>query len=155
MNKFHIKKISEVDKKKLLKFYQSSFNLKKIDLDSLNWRYRYGFKQYERIQEDQKTPIADIEGVNIKIAKILVKSGVSLVSDLLDSDMDNLLSIKNIDEEVLDSLYESVQNYVEREIEPEVEEEQVDLSLLGIDIDLDSENPVSEVKLDRSTSEEE
>tara|TARA_S200000501_G_scaffold373394_1_gene420410 strand:+ start:3782 stop:5152 length:1371 start_codon:yes stop_codon:yes gene_type:complete len=115
----------------------------------------YGFKQYERIQEDQKTPIADIEGVNIKIAKILVKSGVSLVSDLLDSDMDNLLSIKNIDEEALDSLYESVQNYVEREIEPEVEEEQVDLSLLGIDIDLDSENPVSEVKLDRSTSEEE
>ena len=115
----------------------------------------YGFKQYERIKEDQKTPIADIEGVNIKIAKILVKSGVSLVSDLLDSDMDNLLSIKNIDEEALDSLYESVQNYVEREIEPEVEEEQVDLSLLGIDIDLDSENPVSEVKLDRSTSEEE
>tara|TARA_A100001015_G_C15032540_1_gene734141 strand:+ start:1005 stop:2375 length:1371 start_codon:yes stop_codon:yes gene_type:complete len=115
----------------------------------------YGFKQYERIQEDQKTPIADIEGVNIKIAKILVKSGISLVSDLLDSDMDNLLSIKNIDEEALDSLYESVQNYVEREIEPEVEEEQVDLSLLGIDIDLDSENPVSEVKLDRSTSEEE
>ena len=115
----------------------------------------YGFKQYERIQEDQKTPIADIEGVDIKIAKILEKSGVSLVSDLLDSDMDNLLSIKNIDEQDIDSLYESVQNYVERESEPEVEEEQVDLSLLGIDIDLDNDNSDSEVELDKSTSEEE
>ena len=115
----------------------------------------YGVKQYERIQEDQKTPIADIEGVDIKIAKILEKSGVSLVSDLLDSDMDNLLNINDIDEEALDSLYESVQNYVEREIEPEVEEEQIDLSSLGIDIDLDSEDSYSKVELDRSNSEEE
>mgnify|MGYP001287310976 FL=1 len=115
----------------------------------------YGVKQYERIQEDQKTPIVDIEGVDIKIAKILEKSGVSLVSDLLDSDMDNLLSIKNIDEQDLDSLYESVQNYVEREIEPDVEEEQVDLSLLGIDIDLDNDNSDTEVVLEKSNSEEE
>ena len=115
----------------------------------------YGVKQYERIQEDQKTPIVDIEGVDIKIAKILEGTGVSLVSDLLDSDTDNLLNIKNIDEQALDSLFESVQNYVEREIEPEVEEEQVDLSLLGIDIDLDENNSGSKLETDKSTSEEE
>ena len=85
--------------------------------------------------------------------EILEKSGVSLVSDLLDSDMDNLLNINDIDEQALDSLYESVQNYVEREIEPEVEEEQIDLSSLGIDIDLDSEDSYSKVELDRSNSE--
>ena len=115
----------------------------------------YGVKQYERIQEDQKTPIVDIEGVDIKIAKILEGSGVSLVSDLLDSDTDNLLNIKDINEQALDSLFESVQNYVEREIEPEVEEEQVDLSLLGIDIDLDENDSDSKLEADKSTSEEE
>ena len=91
----------------------------------------YGVQQYERIQEDQKTPISDIEGVDNKIAKILEESGISLVSDLLDSDMDSLLNLKDIDEQALDSIYESVQNYVERKIEPEKEEDEIDLSSLG------------------------
>ena len=91
----------------------------------------YGVQQYERIQEDQKTPISDIEGVDNKIAKILEESGISLVSDLLDSDMDSLLNLKDIDEQALDSIYESVQNYVERKIEPEEEEDEIDLSSLG------------------------
>ena len=91
----------------------------------------YGVQQYERIQEDQKTPISDIEGVDNKIAKILEESGISLVSDLLDSDMDSLLNLKDIDEQALDSIYESVQNYVERKIEPEKEEDEIDLSSLA------------------------
>ena len=116
----------------------------------------YGFKQYERIQEDQKTPIGDIEGVDLKIAKILEKSGVVLVSDLLESDMENLLSMKNINEESLDLIYESVQNYVEREIEPDDHEEEVDLSSLGIDIESeDNKDDVLKDNLNESTSEEE
>ena len=79
----------------------------------------YGVQQYERIQEDQKTPISDIEGVDNKIAKILEESGISLVSDLLDSDMESLLNLKGVDEQALDSIYEAVQDYVERKIEPE------------------------------------
>ena len=47
MSKFHIKKVSEIDKKKLFKFYQESFNFKKNDPDILNWRYRLGFKSFE------------------------------------------------------------------------------------------------------------
>ena len=116
----------------------------------------YGVKQYERIQEDQKTPISDIEGVDNKIAKILEESGISLVSDLLDSDMDSLLNLNGIDEQALDSIYESVQDYVERKIEPGKEEDEIDLSSLGIDLELENNSdggPGSE--LDISASEEE
>ena len=116
----------------------------------------YGFKQYERIQEDQKTPIGDIEGVDLKIAKILEKSGVVIVSDLLESDMENLLNMKNINEESLDLIYESVQNYVEREIEPDDHEEEVDLSSLGIDIEPDDNKDGGQKdNLNESISEEE
>ena len=116
----------------------------------------YGVQQYERIQEDQKTPISDIEGVDNKIAKILEESGISLVSDLLDSDMDSLLNLKDIDEQALDSIYESVQNYVERKIEPEQEEDEIDLSSLGIDLELENNSDSDpESELEKSISEEE
>ena len=84
----------------------------------------------------------DIKGVDNKIAKILEESGISLVSDLLDSDMESLLNLKGVDDEALDSIYESVQDYVERKVQPQNEEEEIDLSSLGIDLKL--ENSVSE-----------
>ena len=116
----------------------------------------YGVQQYERIQEDQKTPISDIEGVDDKIAKILEESGISLVSDLLDSDMDSLLNLKDIDEQALDSIYESVQNYVERKIEPEKEEDEIDLSSLGIDLELENKSDSDpKLEMEISSSEEE
>ena len=116
----------------------------------------YGVQQYERIQEDQKTPISDIEGVDNKIAKILEESGISLVSDLLDSDMEILLNLKGIDEQALDSIYESVQDYVERKIEPEEEDDEIDLSSLGIDLELENNSDGdTESELEKSTSEEE
>ena len=116
----------------------------------------YGVQQYERIQEDQKTPISDIEGVDNKIAKILEESGISLVSDLLDSDMEILLNLKGIDEQALDSIYESVQDYIERKIEPEEEDDEIDLSSLGIDIELENNSDGdTESELEKSTSEEE
>ena len=116
----------------------------------------YGVKQYERIQEDQKTPLSDIESVDNEIAKILEESGISLVSDLLDSDMDNLLNLNGIDEQTLDSIYESVQDYVERKIEPEKEDDEIDLSSLGIDLELDNNSDSDpEIELEKSISEEE
>ncbi|MBD1172040.1 GNAT family N-acetyltransferase [Pelagibacterales bacterium SAG-MED05] len=47
MTKFHIKKISEIDKNKLLKFYQASFKYEKSILDDFAWRYRSGFNNFE------------------------------------------------------------------------------------------------------------
>ena len=46
---------------------------------------------------------------------------IKIVSDLLEADMDDLLKSEKINEELLDSVYESVQNFVEREIVEESE----------------------------------
>ena len=46
---------------------------------------------------------------------------IKIVSDLLEADMDDLLKSEKINEESLDSIYESVQNFVEREIVEESE----------------------------------
>ena len=98
----------------------------------------YGVMQYERIQEDQKTPLIDIEDMDSASAKLLTEAGFSLVSDLLDADMEDLLNVKGISEDSLDQIYESVQNFIEREIEIEEEEEEIDLLSMGIDLETDS-----------------
>jgi hypothetical protein len=47
VNKFHIKKISEIDIKKLIQFYQVSFQYEKSILDNYQWRYRSKFNEFE------------------------------------------------------------------------------------------------------------
>ena len=70
--------------------------------------------------------------------------------------MESLLNLKGVDDEALDSIYESVQDYVERKVQPQNEEEEIDLSSLGIDLKLEnSSNSDSESKLEESISEEE
>ena len=78
----------------------------------------FGVDQYNRIQQDQKTLLLDIEGFDKKLANKLSKENINVVSDLLDADMDNLLKIKGLKEETLDDLYSSVQEFIEREIVP-------------------------------------
>ena len=92
----------------------------------------YGVKQYERIQEDQKTTLSDIEGVSADVAANLKKAGVIVVSDLLDADMDDLLSIEGVNEDSLDEIYEAVQSFVERELEFETED--IISIIIGINI---------------------
>ena len=100
-----------------------------INLASKITEYRidgYGVKQYERIQEDQKTLLADIDGLDQKTADILSSEGINSVSDLLDTDMDDLLSIDGMDENSLDDAYEAVQLFIEREIETDEEDLEID-----------------------------
>ena len=111
-----------------------------INLASKITDYRidaYGINQYQRIQEDQKTLLMDIEGVDKKIAKVLLDSNIKVVSDLLDADMDNLLAINSITEDILDDIYTSVQDFVERKIEiPSIDEgddEQDDVENLDLE----------------------
>ena len=82
----------------------------------------YGINQYERIQEDQNTLIAEVDGIDKVTASLFASMNIKIVSDLLEADMDDLLKSEKINEELLDSVYESVQNFVEREIvkEPEI-----------------------------------
>lgn len=104
-----------------------------INLASKITDYRidaYGVKQYERIQEDQKSLLTEIDGVDQTTAESLNSIGVTVVSELLDADMDDLLSAQGIDDESLDEIYEAVQSFVERELETNDEEvESVDLAL--------------------------
>ena len=114
----------------------------------------YGVKQYERIQEDQNTKLLEIEGVDSSAANALDKSGISLVSDLLDSDMDKLLTLSGIDEDLLDSIYEAVQSYIEREVETDVIEEELDLSSLGINLEYEENENSKEDSTSASLEEE-
>ena len=101
-----------------------------INLASKITEYRidgYGVSQYERIQEDQQNLLMDIDSVKTATSERLSSSGIKKVSDLLDTEMDDLLAIKGIDEISLDEAYEGVQTFIEREIEPKDEEEILDL----------------------------
>ena len=90
----------------------------------------YGVKQYERIQEDQKTFLNDIKGVDKGVVSVLNSLNIKIVSDLLDADMGVLLKSGKVDENSLDSVYEAVQNFVEREIVDEVDRDEIDLAMV-------------------------
>ena len=75
----------------------------------------YGVKQYERIKEDQKTELKDIEGIGKSLSSVLSSLSVNTVSDLLEADMDILMNNDVLNEESLDLAYESVQIFVERD----------------------------------------
>ena len=63
MDKFHIKKISEIDTKKLLQFYQVSFQYEKSILDNYQWRYRSEFNEFEPNKEAPLPADEGLEGV--------------------------------------------------------------------------------------------
>ena len=102
----------------------------------------YGINQYERIQEDQKTPLSEIDGIEKKMSSLLIKSKIEVVSDLLDADMDHLMGIAGLEEESLDEVYSAVQTFVERKIESDVEEVE-DITEILSDASLDEDDTIS------------
>ena len=88
----------------------------------------YGVNQYERIQEDQKTSISEIEGVRADVSSLLSSMNIEVVSDLLEADMDDILKNSQISENILDEVYEAVQNFVEREVKEDSDLEDDDLA---------------------------
>ena len=77
----------------------------------------YGVKQYNRLQNDQNTSLADIDGIEDKLSKSLANSGIKTVSDLMDADEESLVDLKGITSEKLDNVYSMVQLFIEREVE--------------------------------------
>ena len=131
-----------------------------VNLASKITEYRidaYGVTEYERIQNDQKTLLADIEDVSKKIAKALSTIDINIVSELLEADMEFLLSAKGVDEDSLDNTYEAVQSFVEREII--IEEEDDDLEgiaeLIGANDKDTSDEEESELVNGETTANEE
>ena len=78
MSKFHIKKVSEIDKSKLFRFYQESFNYKSNNPDILNWRYRPGFKSFEPLVLEVDEEICGHAGLIANDLKIKdkIKTGI-------------------------------------------------------------------------------
>ena len=99
----------------------------------------FGKKEYERKQIEQERLLADIDGIPARAVKPLGESGISSVSDLLNSDEDTLLEIKGISEKSLEKIYDAVQNFVEanqaaaeaEDTEEKVQESDVDLVETG------------------------
>ena len=77
----------------------------------------YGVKQYNRLQNDQNTSLADIDGIEDKLSKSLANSGIKTVSDLMDADEESLVDLKGISSEKLDKVYSMVQLFIERDVE--------------------------------------
>ena len=77
----------------------------------------YGVKQYNRLQDDQNTSLADIDGIEDKLSKSLANSGIKTVSDLMDADEESLVDLKGVTSEKLDNVYSMVQAFIEREVE--------------------------------------
>ena len=98
----------------------------------------YGVKQYNRLQDDQNTPLADIVGIEDKLSKSLANGGIKIVSDLMDADEESLVDLKGVTSEKLDNVYSMVQAFIEREVE---------------EVKLSDEN--SDGKLDLTNDEEE
>tara|TARA_Y200000002_G_scaffold373629_1_gene373064 strand:- start:307 stop:1263 length:957 start_codon:yes stop_codon:yes gene_type:complete len=70
VKKIHIKKISEIDKEKLEKFYQNSFQFEKTVLEDYNWRYRANFNEFEPLVlliDNQLCGHAGLVPIKIKI----------------------------------------------------------------------------------------
>ena len=121
-----------------------------INLASQLTEYRidaYGVKEYERIQEDHKTSLNEIEGISPEISDGLSAIGINVVSDLLDADMDVLLSASGVDEDSLDNIYEAVQSFVERELEVPSDDEELE------DINIDSDDEVAKDDLELETNQ--
>ena len=77
----------------------------------------YGIKQYNRLQNDQNTSLADIDGIEDKLSMSLANSGIKTVSDLMDADEESLVDLKGITSEKLDKVYSMVQLFIERDVE--------------------------------------
>ena len=103
-----------------------------INLASRVTGYRidaYGANQYRRLQDDQNTLLADIEGIKASLSKVLNDSNIKTVMDLMDADEESLTEIKGLSSEKVETVFSSVQSFIEREIDEPENENSVDLSL--------------------------
>ena len=92
----------------------------------------YGAIQYKRIQDDQNTRLADIDGVSAKISKSLSNSKIVTVNDLMEIDEESLVEVSGFSSADIENIYSLVQAFIEREI---IEEDDVDDSNENLNIE--------------------
>ena len=89
-----------------------------INLASKVTGYRidaYGVNQYKRLQDDQNTPLTEVNGITEKIGKSLLDSNIKTVLDLMEADEESLLEISGINASLVEQVYSSVQQFIERD----------------------------------------
>ena len=100
-----------------------------INLASKVTEYRidaYGVNQYKRLQDDQNTLLADIDGIVDKLSKSLAENNIKTVNDLMDAEEESLADLTGVTSMDIDNVYSKVQAFIEREVE-EIEEPDNDL----------------------------
>jgi N utilization substance protein A len=100
-----------------------------INLASNVTEYRidaFGKNEYERKNAEQEKLLADIPSMPARAVNPLAESGISTVSELLNSDEEKLLEIKGIAATTLEKIYDAVQSFVEK-IQNQTPEEDVSL----------------------------
>ena len=137
----------------------------------------YGKHEYERKQKEQETPLSIIDDIDPSIASLLNENQIVTVSDLLNASEDDLLSMNGIDEQILESLYDNVQTFIEdNQVTVDDQEVEVDTSELETietpdeteisleepamkletkkTLDENTEEPIDEVATEASTGED-
>ncbi|MBT4271525.1 MAG: transcription termination factor NusA [Candidatus Marinimicrobia bacterium] len=89
----------------------------------------FGKKEYDRKQNEQDALLANIPDMPARAVKPLSENGISTVSELLNTEEDNLLEIKGIADTTLEKIYNAVQSFVEaNQAEEKIEEVEPDLA---------------------------
>jgi len=96
----------------------------------------YGAKQYKRLQDDQNTQLAEIDGVSVKLSKTLSDSNIVTVNDLMEIEEESLIEISGFSSTDIENIYSLVQAFIEREI---IEEEDFDDSNESLNIEESTE----------------
>jgi N utilization substance protein A len=107
----------------------------------------FGKKQYDRQQKDQTTVLADVPDFPEDLITPLDDKGIKSVSDLLNADEEQLLTIEAMTDENLEQCYLIVQNFIERD-EEDTEDHDIELKKILEEIDTES---VSETKVVEET----
>ena len=92
----------------------------------------YGANQYKRLQDDQNTQLADIDGVSAKLSKTLSDSDIVTVNDLMEIEEESLVDISGFSSTDIENIYSLVQAFIEREI---IEEDDIDDSNENLNIE--------------------
>ena len=77
MTKFHIKKISEINKDNLINFYKKAFDLQNSESYNYVWRYRLGYSDYEPLvllNENEICGHAGLLPIDIKLNNQIKKA---------------------------------------------------------------------------------
>ena len=74
----------------------------------------FGEKEYEQRKIEQNTLLVEIPKFPKRAVKSLEEEGVNTISEFQAKDEDSLLEVKGITENVLEKIYDSIQNFIEK-----------------------------------------